>query len=155
MDAKRSLIKVFFQEGNNFTLSNIRDTNGLVGLYFIYNKNIELSYPYGLSKLIYIGMSERKTTSIGKRLQGHLEGTSGNIGITSYGNSNKLLFTYINFNMLARNWSLGIEPLESYFITSFVSRYGVYPICNNKSGYDFSLQKAPIELEIDWEFFEK
>lgn len=100
-------------------------------------------------------MSERKTNSMGKRLQGHLEGTSGNIGITSYNKSNKLLFTYINFDMLIRNWSLGIEPLESYFITSFANRYGVYPICNNKSGCDFSLQKAPIEMEIEWEYFEK
>ena len=45
-------------------------------------------------------------------------------------------FTYLNFDMLVRNWPIGIEPLESYFITSFVDRYGVYPICNNKSGYD-------------------
>lgn len=155
MDKKTDLIKIFFQEGENFTLSNVQSTKGLVGLYLIYNATISINYPFRASNLIYIGMSERKTNSIGKRLQGHLDGSSGNVGITSYGNANNLLFTYINFKMLAPNWPLGIEPLESYFITSFVDRYGVYPICNNKSGYDFSINEAPTELEIDWEFFEK
>ena len=155
MNKKIQQIKIFFQEGESYTLSNVRATRGLVGLYLIYNEAIDINYPYGVSRLIYIGMSERKTNSIGKRLQGHLDGSSGNVGISNYGNANKLFFTYINFNMLARNWALGIEPLESYFITSFVNRYGVYPICNNKSGYNFSLSQAPTELEIDWEFFEK
>lgn len=148
-------IKIFFEEGKLFNSTNVKALFGLTGLYFIYNEKIDIRYPFGSSNLIYIGMSERKTNSIGKRLLGHLEGTSGNVGIVSYHKANKLLFTYINSEMLSRNWPIGIEPLESYFISSFVDRYGVYPICNNKSGYDFSLNRAPIELEIDWEFFEK
>lgn len=148
-------IKYYFEEGNLFNPQNIRSLVGLAGLYFIYNEEININYPFGACRLIYIGMSERKTNSIGKRLQGHFEGTSGNVGISNYRKVNKLLFTHLNFEMLSRNWPIGIEPLESYFITSFVDRYGVYPICNNKSGYDFTLNKAPIELEIDWAFFEE
>ena len=154
MNEEKKLIKVFFQNGENFTSSRIRPTIGIVGLYFIFNESIKIRYPYGSSKLIYIGMSERKTNSMGKRLQGHHDGTSGNVGIINYRQANKLLFTYINYSMLAPNWPLGIEPLESYFISSFVERYGVYPICNNKSGTDLTLKNAKAELEIDWEFFE-
>ena len=132
MGKEKKLIKVYFKIGESFAPSRIRSTVGITGLYLIFNDTIDIRYPYSSSRLIYIGMSERKTNSIGKRLMGHYDGTSGNVGISSYRKANKLLFTYINFSMLAPNWPLGIEPLESYFISSFVERYGVYPICNNK-----------------------
>jgi len=154
MNEERKLIKVYFQDGESFSPSRIRSTVGLTGLYLIFNEGIDIRYPYRSSRLIYIGMSEKKTNSIGKRLLGHYDGTSGNVGITSYRKANKLLFTYINFEMLAPNWSLGIEPLESYFISSFVERYGVYPICNNKSGTEITLKNTEAEFLIDWEFFE-
>lgn len=147
-------IRIFFDKGKTFTLTNVRGLIGLAGLYFIYNTDIQIRYPFGHSRLIYIGMSERKTNSIGKRLQGHLEGVSGNEGIVSYQKVNELMFTYISFEMLKRIWNMGVEPLESFFISSFVRKYGVYPICNNKSGYDFMLNAPPINFEIDWEFFE-
>ena len=99
-------------------------------------------------------MSEKKTNSIGKRLQDHLEGNSGNEGIVSYGKVNKQSFTYINFEMLKRTWSLSIEDLESYFILEFVNKYGVYPICNNKSGYNILQKKIDSNLIIDWKYFE-
>jgi len=127
---------------------------GIIGLYFIYNDKIKIQYPFHKSRLIYIGMSEKKTNSIGKRLQGHLEGKSGNSGIISYGKVNSLLFTYINFEMLKRTWYLKIEDLESYFILDFVQRYGVYPICNNKSGYDILQRELDNNLIIDWKHLE-
>lgn len=147
-------IKIFFDKGRNFKLSNIRPLSGIVGLYFIYNEEIDIQYPFFKSKLIYIGMSEKKTNSIGKRLQGHLEGVSGNEGIVNYKKANTLHFTYINFEMLKNMWPLGIESLESYFINDFVKRYGVYPICNNKTGHDINHEELEADLIIDWEYFE-
>ena len=147
-------IKIFFEQGHKFKLVNIRPLVGIVGLYFIYNVKLEIQYPFYKSRLIYIGMSEKKTNSIGKRLQGHLEGTSGNGGITNYRKENEVHFTYINFEMLKNMWSLSIESLESYFILSFVEHYGVYPICNNKSGYDIQDANLARNLIIDWKYFE-
>ena len=147
-------VKIFFDEGRKFEVRNIKPLIGIVGLYFIYNNSIEIQYPFGRSKLIYIGMSEKKTNSIGKRLQGHLEGKSGNEGIISYGKVNKLFFTYINFEMLKGTWPLSIEDLESYFILDFVKQYGVYPICNNKSGYDILNNQLDSNLVINWKYFE-
>lgn len=128
---------------------------GIVGLYFIYNEELRIQYPFHISRLIYIGMSEKRTNSIGKRLQSHLEGTSGNEGIVNYQKANGVYFTYINFEMLKKLWSLRIESLESYFILSFVERYGVYPICNNKTGYDIQNADLASNLIIDWKYFEK
>ena len=128
---------------------------GIVGLYFIYNWKLEIQYPFQKSRLIYIGMSEKKTNSIGKRLQGHFDGVTGNEGIKSYQKANKVYFTYINFEMLKNLWTLNIESLESYFILNFVETYGVYPICNNKTGYDILDAKFEGNLIIDWGYFEK
>ena len=137
-----------------FAPRNIKPLVGIAGLYFIYNDEIAVQYPFHESRLIYIGMSEKKTNSIGKRLQGHFDGTSGNEGIISYGKVNGLSFTYINFEMLKSNWPLSIEDLESYFILDFVKRYGVYPICNNKSGYDILKSELDSNLIVDWKYFE-
>jgi len=148
-------IKIYFEEGKKFDIRNIKPLAGIVGLYFIYNTNIEIQYPFHKSKLIYIGMSEKRTNGIGKRLQGHLERTSGNDGLINYRKANDLKFTYINFEMLKKMWSLSIESLESYFILSFLKRYGVYPICNNKTGYDVQQVSLESHLLIDWGFFEQ
>ena len=147
-------IQINFDEGKEFLLNNVRPLTGLIGLYFIYNREISIQYPFQKSKLIYIGMSEKKTNSIGKRLQGHLEGTSGNKGIQGYKSVNELYFTYINFEMLKKRWTSSIELLESYFISNFVEKFGVYPICNNQSGYDLSKLDLDLKLIIDWEYFQ-
>jgi|TARA_B110000967_G_C18873023_1_gene556577 hypothetical protein len=81
-------------------------------------------------------MSEKKTNSIGSRLLGHFDGKSKYLGLTNYRKVEPLLFTYINFEMLKNIWQFRIEDLESYFILDFVKKYGVYPICNNKSGFE-------------------
>jgi hypothetical protein len=147
-------IKIFFDEGRRFESRNIKPLIGIAGLYFIYNDEMAVQYPFHTSRLIYIGMSEKKTNSIGKRLQDHLEGNSGNEGIISYGKVNKQSFTYINFEMLKRTWPLSIEDLESYFILEFVNKYGVYPICNNKSGHNILQKELDSNLIIDWKYFE-
>jgi len=100
-------------------------------------------------------MSEKKTNSIGKRLSDHFNGGSGNEGIVNYKKVEGLYFTYLNYEMLKQIWKHRIEDLESYFILNFVDKYGVYPICNNKSGFEIKKHDVPIVLEINWKYFEK
>lgn len=141
-------VQLFFDEGQKFDVRNVKNLVGLVGLYFISNREIRIRYPVRESRLIYIGMSEKRTNSIGRRLQSHHEGISGNAGITNYLKVNQLYFNHINFEMLKKQWSLNVESLESFFISSFVERYGVYPICNNKSGYDIPDSDLRVHLEM-------
>lgn len=99
-------------------------------------------------------MSEKRTNSIGSRLTEHFEGKSKNRGLINYGKANQLYFTYINFEMLRKFWNNRIEDLESYFILDFVEQYGVYPVCNNKSGYDILDKELKANFIIDWPYFE-
>ena len=112
----------------SFEPFNIKPLNGIAGLYFIFTQSIDIQYPFEKSKLLYIGMSEKKTNGIGNRLTGHLEGKSKNMGLVNYRKAEQLFFTYINFEMLRKFWNYRIEDLESYFILDFVEKYGVYPI---------------------------
>lgn len=147
------IFKINFDKPLDFELRNIKSLMGVCGLYFIFLKDVEIPYPLGKSRLIYIGMSEKKTNSIGKRLTDHFEGTSGNEGILNYKKAYGLYFTYLNFEMLKKIWKHRIEDLESYFILDFVDKYGVYPICNNKSGYEIKNHDLQIRLDIDWQYF--
>jgi len=148
-------LKIFFEEPKRFDLQNIKPLSGIIGLYFIFLTKTEIAYPFGPSKLIYIGMSEKKTNSIGSRLTGHFDGQSGNIGLTSYRKSEQINFTYINFDMLKSVWKYRIEDLESYFILDFVKQFGVYPICNNKTGFEILQSTLPTTLTIDWSYFNR
>jgi hypothetical protein len=148
-------IRLFFDEGRPFNLRNIKPYKRVIGLYFIYNNEIEIRYPFRESRLIYIGMSEKITNSVGNRLQNHLEGTSGNEGIVNYTSVNGVSFTILNFKMLKEIWIRRIEDLESYFISDFAQQYGVYPICNNKSGIELLDVEPTEDFNIDWNFFEK
>lgn len=148
-------IKIFFDKYQEFELSNIKPLMGICGLYFIFLKETEMPYPFKKSRLIYIGMSEKKTNSIGKRLSGHFDGTSMNEGLVNYRKTEGLYFTYLNFEMLKKIWKHRIEDLESYFILDFLKNYGVYPICNNKSGFEIKKHDVLVTLEIDWQHFEK
>lgn len=56
-------LKIFFDNAMTFNPENIRTLNGIVGLYFIFSKSIDISYPFQQSKLLYIGMSEKRTNS--------------------------------------------------------------------------------------------
>lgn len=77
------------------------------------------------------------------------------MGITNYRTVDQLNFTHINFEMLKQNWSYRVEDLESYFILDFVKNYGVYPICNNKTGFEILENTLDVTLSIDWSYFEK
>jgi hypothetical protein len=149
------IFKINFDKQQDFELRNIKPLIGICGLYFIFLKKTEMPYPFGTSSLIYIGMSEKKTNSIGKRLSDHYEGVSGNEGISNYRKSEGLYFTYLNFEMMKQIWKHRIEDLESYFILDFLDKYGVYPICNNKSGFEIKKHDVSVTLEIDWKYFEK
>jgi len=147
-------LKIFFDLPKIFEIQNIKPLSGLTGLYFIFTDNISIQYPFKKSRLLYIGMSEKKTNSMKSRLAGHFEGKSKNMGLVNYRKVGQLFFTYINFEMLHKSWNYGIEDLESYFILDFVGKYGVYPICNNKSGYEILDKKLKANFLIDWLYFE-
>lgn len=146
-------LKIFFDNPITFNPKNIRPLNGIAGLYFIFNKNIDINYPFKPSKLLYIGMSEKRTNSIGSRLLGHFDGKSKNIGLQNYRKVEELFFTYVNFDLLKNQWDFRIEDLESYFILDFVEKFGVYPICNNKSGLDVMSNNIKTHFKIDWDYF--
>ena len=147
-------IKIYFDQYQKFELKNIKPLLGICGLYFILLENTEIQYPFKKSRLVYIGMSEMKTNSIGKRLSDHYDGISGNMGLINYRAVKGLYFTYLNFEMLKNMWEHSIEDLESYFILDFVEKYGVYPICNNKTRFDVQERNISLKLLIDWKYFE-
>lgn len=147
-------LKIYFDHLKPFSSENISGLERVTGLYFISLSTSQIAYPFKNSQLIYIGMSERTSNSIANRLKGHFEGISGNSGLANYRQSQPLRFTYINFESLKSFWNKPIEDLESLFIQDFVKKYGVYPICNNKSGFpDF--HESDSNIEIDWKHFER
>ncbi len=154
MNEQPTDLKIFFDQPKTFDLHNIKSLMGLTGLYFIYSANTKIQYPFGKSRLLYIGMSEKRTNSMGSRLTGHFDGKSKNLGLVNYRKIDQLYFTYINFDMLRKFWNYRVEDLESYFILDFVEKYGVYPICNNKSGLDIMTKYLKANFEIDWKNFE-
>ena len=147
-------LKIYFEERKTFEMQNIKPLVGLTGLYFIFTKKTRINYPFKKSRILYIGMSEKKTNSIGNRLSGHFDGKSKNIGLVNFRQVEQLYFTYINFEMLRNYWNHRVEDLESYFILDFVEKYGVYPICNNKTGFEILNKKVETKFIIDWKYFE-
>lgn len=146
-------ISIYFDKPKIFKPENIRTLTGIVGLYFIFTQSINIQYPFKSSKLIYIGMSEKKTNSIESRLLGHYDGTSNNVGLINYKKTEELLFTHFNFEILKEKWTFRIEDLESYFILDFVKSFGVYPICNNRTGFEILNSTVITNFKIDWEYF--
>lgn len=149
----QSGVNIFFDKPMIFESRNIKPLNGIVGLYFIFSESHEINYPFKKSKLLYIGMSEKRTNSIGNRLSGHFDGKSKNIGLQNYRKVDQLYFTYINFELLKNLWDYRIEDLESYFILDFVQKFGVYPICNNKTGLYIMNSNIKTHFKIDWDYF--
>lgn len=147
-------LKIYFDERKTFEIQNIKPLVGLTGLYFIFTDKKKINYAFGESRLLYIGMSEKRTNSIGNRLTGHFDGKSKNIGLVNFRKAEQLYFTHINFEMLRNYWEYRIEDLESFFILDFVEKYGVYPICNNKSGFEIRNKIIETSLLIDWKYFE-
>jgi len=153
MNAANHVVDIFFDAPKKFEAGNILPLNGIAGLYFIFSSSIQIQYPFEKSKLLYIGMSEKRTNSIGSRLNGHFGGKSKNVGLVSYRQIEPLWFTYINFDVLKNIWAFRIEDLESYFILNFVKHFGVYPICNNKTGLDIMSNDISTHFKIDWNYF--
>lgn len=147
--------KINFDIPKKLEPSNLESLTGIIGLYLIFLEKTEIVYPFRKSRLIYIGMSEKRTNSIGRRLSAHFDGTSGNIGLKNYSKLENLYFTYLNFELLKEIWKFRIEDLESYFILDFVNKYGVYPICNNKTGFEVLKKDLNLTFKIDWKYFEK
>lgn len=146
-------VTIYFDNPMLFEAKNIKPLNGIIGLYFIFSSSIQIQYPFDQSKLLYIGMSEKKTNSIGRRLIEHFEGKSKNVGLVNYRKVEPLWFTYINIEMLRNIWDFRVEDLESYFILNFVEHYGVYPICNNKTGFEILNNNLTTNFKIDWSYF--
>ncbi len=149
-----SSFRIGFIEQHEFDETSIRFVHGTTGLYFIYLKEIRIPYPLKPSRLIYIGMSESKQSSIGSRLRDHKTGQSGNLAITNYGARHGLLFTYHSLDMLKTVGTENVVELESFFLSDFLSEHGAYPICNNQSGIFFPEPTLTRDaITIDWTFF--
>ena len=147
-------LKINFDTPLAFEPKNFKNLNQICGLYFLFLPHRRISYPHNQSKLIYIGMSEKITNSISKRLTSHYDGNSGNFGLINYRKIDSLLFTYIDFRIIKSFWPKTIEDFESVFILDFVKKFGVYPICNNKTGFPDICYKLENLMKIDWEYFD-
>jgi hypothetical protein len=148
METKR----IKFSRAYKLTDVAINPLKGYIGLYLIYLEDLSISYPFKESTLIYIGKSDSKQYSIGRRLKDHMSG-SGNPGVYNYAKKYSLSFTYVNFELVKPFWKNSIEDLENHFINDFLKQFGNYPICNNKSSFEESRIPMDIQLEIDWDFF--
>lgn len=148
-------IKISFFEEHRLDDVSIRLVQGITGLYFIYQQELLIPYPFQSSRLIYIGMSESRQNSIGNRLRGHKSGQSGNFAISNYAKKFDIRFTYHSFEFLKTLGTENVLELESFFLTDFLKHHGAYPICNNQSGVAFpesTLQSKTIHL--DWKYFQ-
>lgn len=144
--------KITFQRAYELTAAYINPLKGYIGLYFIYTDNLLIPYPFKKSKLIYIGKSDSKQYSIGRRLKDHLAG-SGNVAVHNYARDYQISFTYLNFEIFKSFWRKSIEELENYFISDFLEKFGCYPVCNNRSSFEVGRSTSEVQLKIDWDFF--
>jgi hypothetical protein len=145
--------KLNFDLPLEFKPQNYKNLGGVVGIYFIFLKEKSVTYPFRDSRLIYIGMSERKTNSIASRLSNHFDGKSGNLGLQNYQKISDVMFTYLNFDVIKTIWKYRIEDFESYLLLDFVEKFGVYPICNNKTGFPELDDSYKGIITIDWDYF--
>ncbi len=149
-----STYNINFDLCKSYEPRNFEGLAQITGLYFIALRETRIPYPYRKSRLIYIGMSERKTNGIGSRLGEHYTGRSRNHGLSNYSKVEGLCFTYLNFEAVKNIWTNRVEDLESYLLLDFVENYGVYPICNNKSTYPESRIDTINMLSVSWDCFE-
>jgi len=143
-----------FTEDYNFNDRSIKFTQGVVGIYFIFLEELAIPYPFEKSRLIYIGLSESKQNSIGKRLYAHLTGRSGNHGIKNYAQRYRARFTFHTFQLLQNLGATDLYEIESFFLTSFFNAMGLFPICNNQSGIFFAESSiSQRDVAVDWNHF--
>jgi hypothetical protein len=148
------MTNISFLHEYNFDDRSIRLTQGAVGIYFIYLLNSVIGYPFGDSRLIYLGLSESKQNSIGQRLSAHLSGRSGNMCIKNYVVQNQVRFTFHTFELLRNLGTNNLYEIESFFLSDFLRVKGTFPICNNQSGVTLAqpLISQP-DITVDWEHF--
>ncbi len=60
----------------------------------------------------------------------------------------------VQLEMYKDHWSGKVEDLENYFIVDFVNKFGVYPICNNKSSALGISGIEGVRFEINWNYFD-
>lgn len=145
---------ITFPQFYNFDARSINLVEGVVGIYYIYLEDLRIPYPFGASRLIYIGMSESKQNSIGKRLRAHRTGQSGNHGIKNYAKRYNAKFTFHSHKLLHNLGARNLHEIESFFLSKFLQPYGAFPICNNQSGVvvsESSITSAGIN--VDWGHF--
>lgn len=150
------IIRFTSAETKDFQQKNFLSLGGRVGLYFIFTPVVLIPYPFKSSSLVYIGMSESRTNSIGKRLKDHFSGRSNNKGITGYSKKTEVKFTYLDLEYLKHVFpNKKIEAMEAIFLENFSEEFGTYPICNNKRGDlgDEPIRAGASLFKIDWEFF--
>jgi len=148
-------MKMSFLDHYSFDETSIRFALGTIGLYFIFLSELHIPYPFRLSRLIYIGMSESKQNSIGNRLRAHKTGQSGNLAISNYAARHDTRFTYHSLDVLQAVGTENIVELESFFLANFLAEHGAYPICNNQSGTFFPEPSLTREaFKVDWAFFD-
>lgn len=146
-------MRILFTKSYNLREREIKFVQGVAGIYFIYLVDLEISYPFQTSRLIYIGMSESKQNSLSMRLRGHLTGQSGNAGISNYAANYKVKFTYYSAEVLKTYGNDNVYDLESFFLTDFLGHHGSYPICNGQAGHRLSDTSKKISAAVDWAFF--
>lgn len=146
--------KLNFDRPLEFKPQHFKSLGGVVGIYFIFLKEKRVTYPFRDSRLIYIGMSEKKTNSIASRLSDHYDGKSGNLGLQNYQKITDLMFTYLNFDIIQSIWKYRVEDFESYLLLDFVREFGVYPICNNKTGFPELDESYKGIINVDWNYFD-
>ena len=76
-----NIIDVYFDTPLSFEVNNIKPLNGIVGLYFIFSSTVQYNTRLKNQNCCILGMSEKKTNSIGSRLIGHFKDKSKNIGL--------------------------------------------------------------------------
>jgi hypothetical protein len=146
-----SITTISFPRQHNLEERSIKLVQGTVGLYFICLQTIKIPYPFLESRLIYIGMSESRHNSIGRRLRGHLMGQSGNYAIRNYAERHSARFAYHSFQLLKNLGATSLYEIESFFLSDFVRVHGAFPICNNQSGWSVAEPKITGRITVAWE----
>lgn len=144
---------ITFPQKYNLDERSIKLVQGMVGIYFIWLEKLRISYPFLESRLIYIGMSESKQNTIGRRLRSHLTGQSGNFGISNYAARHEVRFTYHSFQLLRNLGLTNLYEIESFFLSDFLRMHGAFPICNNQSGVNTIEGTISGQVKIAWEEF--
>lgn len=148
-----SATAITFPQDYSLDEQSIKLVQGTVGLYFIRLTTLKIHYPFNESGLIYIGMSESRHNSIGRRLRGHLTGQSGNSAIRNYAQRYCARFTYHSFELLRKLGATSLYEIESFFLSDFLRVHGAFPICNNQSGWTIVEPKIAGQITVAWEQF--